>query len=63
MVRHSYRRDFTGSAVKSNKSRTGQPQPVRHFLQYLKRRRVPAAFDQAQKINGDPYQFGERFLR
>jgi len=39
-----------------------EPQSFGQLLQHFKRWRIPA-FDQAQEVNGDPYQFGELFLR
>ncbi len=39
------------------------PQPLRHLLNRLKRRRIDAALDQAQEIHRDPHALRELLLR
>jgi hypothetical protein len=49
--------------VESEEVRNGLPKAPRHSLKFLERWGVPAAFDQAQKIDRDAHEFGEFLLR
>jgi hypothetical protein len=50
------------SGVKSEEIRNRFPKAARHSFKFLERWGVPAAFDQAQKIDRDANEFGEFLL-